>query len=428
MLFSNPHIRLSKLAKWALLFYLVGFSANLIYRETSNVPAKNYVMSSDMEGYYQYLPYFFLKSKEDIKHMRWAKHYENGNNLNVFTCGVAIMQAPFFLLAHGASKYFELPADGYSSVYFIFVFLATLFYVTIGLIFLYKALLRFFDERYALLTVVLVFFATNLFYYTIIVPGMSHAYSFSLIAVFIYFVPVFYDKPTVKRALLVAFPFALAVLIRPTTMVAGLYFLLFDVYSFKSFSERLKLLAEKWYLIVVMAFASFLVFVPQILYWHLVTGEYFVYSYQDEGFTNILSPHIWTVLIGSRNGLFIYTPLMFLSVCSLLYLVYRQRLTALGILLVMVIIVYLDASWWRPTFSGAAGYRALIEYYPLLAVPLAFLLQKVLLGTSKFQKIGLNSLLVFFVVYNVLFAYKYSHWLWWKTDWQWSHFLRLVQF
>lgn len=428
MICSNPHIRLSKLAKWALLFYLIGFSANLIYRETGNVPAKSFVMSSDMEGYYQYLPYFFLKNKDDIKHMRWAKPYENGNRLNVFTCGVAIMQTPFFLLAHGASKYFDLQTDGYSSVYFISVFLATLFYVTIGLIFLYKALLRFFEERFAFLTVSLVFFATNLFYYTIIVPGMSHAYSFSLIAIFIYFVPIFYDKPTVTRALLVAFPFALAVLIRPTTIVAGLYFLLFDVYSFKSFSERLKLLSQKWYLIIVMAFVSFLVFVPQMLYWHLVTGEYFTYSYQDEGFTNILSPHISTVLIGPKNGLFLYTPLMFLAVCSLFYLVYKQRLTALGILVIMIIIVYLDASWWRPTFSGAAGYRALIEYYPLLAVPLAFLLQKVLLGKSKFQKIGLNSLLVFFVVYNVLFAYKYSHWLWWKTDWQWSHFLRLVQF
>ncbi|WP_321286872.1 hypothetical protein [uncultured Sunxiuqinia sp.] len=389
---------------------------------------RNYVMSSDMEGYYQYLPYFFIKDKQEIKHMRWAKPYENGNKLNVFTCGVAIMQAPFFFIAHGISKYFRLQSDGYAFVYFIFVFLATLFYVTIGLAFLYKALLHFFEERYALLTAALVFFCTNLFYYTIIMPGMSHAYSFSLVTIFVYLVPVFYDNVSAKNALKLAFPFALAVLIRPTTLVIGLYFLLYRIHSWHSLRERMKLLFQKWYLVFIMAFASLLVFLPQMFYWHFVTGKYFIYSYQNEGFTNILSPHISTVLIGARNGLFLYTPIMFLAVCSMFYLVYKKKLSALGILLVMIIIVYLDGSWWRPTFSGAAGYRALIEFYPLLAIPLAFLIQTVLKGQHKGLKIGLKIGLVFFVVYNVLFAYKYSHYLWWNTDWQWSHFLRLVQF
>lgn len=422
------HVVLSRMAKLAILFYLLGLLANVTYKYFGNVPAERYVMGSDMEGYYQYLPHVFIKDIESIKKMHWAGMYENGNTLSFFTCGVAIMEAPFFLIAHGASYYFDLDTSGYAPVYFTSVFFAALFYVLIGLIFLYKALLRYFERKYAFWTTALVFYATNLFYYTIISPGMSHAYSFSLICAFIYFVPVFYDRPTVKNTLKLIFPLALAVLIRPTNLLVGLYFVLFDISSFKQLGDRLLFYAKKWYLFVIMVIATLVVFTPQMLYWHYVTGKYIIYSYQNSGFTNLLSPYIATVLIGARNGLFIYTPLMFVATIGLLYLAYKKKMSAIGIVLIMIIIVYLDASWCVPTFSGAAGYRALIEFYPLLALPLAFVVQHVMAGNRKYLKIGFETLLIFFVVYNVLFTYKYSNWLWWNTDWHWSYLLRLIKF
>ena len=428
MYFFSNHITLSRFAKLVILFYLLGVLSNVTYKYYGGVKAKNYVMSSDMEGYYQYLPYVLLQKKETVKNMRWAIDYENGNRLNAFTCGVAIMQLPFFLIAHGASKYFDLETTGYTPVYFMSVFFATLFYVLVGLIFLYKALLRFFKQQYAFWTTALIFYATNLFYYTIICPGMSHAYSFSLIAMFIYFVPLFYEKPDIKNSFGLILPFALAVLIRPTNIIAGLYFLLFDISSWKLLSERFLFFLKKWYLLALMAFASFIVFLPQMLYWRYVTGEFVVYSYQEFGFDNILSPYISAVLIGPRNGLFLYTPVMLLATISLMYMVYKKQMSVVGILLLMITIVYVDASWFKPTFSGAAGYRALIEFFPIMSIPLAFVIQRVMDGNNKIYKISLKSLLVFFVVYNILFAYKYSHWLWWNTDWQWSHFLRLVKF
>lgn len=430
MSFLKKHfsISMSRLAKLSIWFLILGFFANLTFKHFEGVKAKNYVLGSDTEGYYQYLPYVLLKDKESIKHMGWTIEYKNGNRLNAFTCGVAIMQLPFFVVAHGISKYLELETSGYTSVYFTSVFFATLFYVLLGLIFLYKTLLRFFKPKYALWTTLLMFYATNLFYYTIMSPGMSHAYSFSLIAIYLYFVPQFYDKQTLKNTLGLIIPFALAVLIRPTNIVAGLYFLLFGITSFKLFAERIQFLFKKWYWLSLMAAVSIIVFFPQMLYWKYVTGEWIVYSYQHFGFPNWKLPHVSTVLIGKRNGLFLYTPLMLLACLSMFYLVYKKKLSALAILLIMVIIVYVNASWWVPTFSAAAGYRALIEFFPLLAIPLAFVIQNVLEGTNKYRKVGLKSLLIFFVVYNVLFAYKYSHWLWWDTEWQWSHFLRLVRF
>lgn len=424
----NGHIRLSKLAKLSLWFVFLCLAFNVTFRHFEGMETRNFVMSSDMEGYYQYLPYVLLKSKEDVQHMRWAKPYGDDKKLNVFTCGVAIMQLPFFLVAHGITKYLELEPSGYGPVYFTSVFIATIFYVLMGLIFLYYFLLHYFKPKIAAWVVVLVFYATNLFYYTIMSPGMSHAYSFSLVAMYLFAVPRFYRKSSVANTLLLAFPLALLTLIRPTSLVLSLFFLLYNVSSLSDFYERIRFLLKRWYLVVLIGVVGFVVFIPQMWYWYTVTGKYFYYSYQDEGFSNILSPKIFTVLLGPRNGWFVYTPLMLVAFLSLIYLTYRRQLNSLPTLLILGIIVYINGSWWRPTFSAAAGYRALIEYIPLMAVPLGYFIGRVNAKENKLLRTAMITLFSVFVVYNILFAFKYSPWVWWNTDWQWSHMLRLVRF
>lgn len=424
----KDHIKLSKLVKLAILFIIIGLACNVTYRHYSGFKTRSFVMSSDMEGYYQYLPYVLLKPKEEIKTMRWAKEYEDGKKLNVFTCGVAIMQLPFFLAAHGISKYLDLETTGYGPVYFSSVFIATLFYVLFGLIFLYFALLRYFKPKLAFWIVVLIFYATNLFYYTTISPGMSHAYSFSLIAMYLYFVPLFYEKLSLKNTILMAFPLALATLIRPTTIIISIYFLLYNVTQFRELKERVQFLLRKWYFVILIPIIAIIVFIPQMLYWHAVTGKFFYYSYQEEGFTNFLSPHIKTVLIGARNGWFLYTPLMFFAFVSLVYLIFKKKLNSIPTLLILIIIVYLNGSWWRPTFSSATGYRALIGYLPFMAIPLGYLVQRVNARENKILKFILIFVFILFIVYNIRFSYKYNSGVWWNEEWTWYNFERLIKF
>ena len=420
------HIRLSGTAKLFLLFFAVVIISNSLYRHYGRMTAKQFVIGSDMEGYYQYLPHLFLKDIEEMRNMRWAKPYGEGRRLSAFTCGVAIMQMPFFLVGHGVSKFLEMESDGHNPAYFMSVLIAALFYAFIGLYYLYKALKRLFSHRTALIISLMAFLATNLYYYTIMSPGMSHVYSFCLVSVFIYFVPGFYANPGFQSSLKVIFPLALAVLIRPTTIVAGLYLLLYDIRSWKELGKRFYFLAQKWHLLIFMLIVSLLIFSPQMAYWHYVTGKWFIYSYQDESFTNALSPKIYTVLFGPRNGWYIYTPLMLVSTLVLFYLVYVRRLSAVAILTVMVLIIYINASWWRPTFSAAAGYRTLVEYIPFMAIPLGFLVENTF-GNKTIRWL-LMSLFIVFLVYNILFAFKYSGHIWWNMEWQWSNFLRLVRF
>lgn len=424
----KKHISLSRLAKLVLLFVAIGILSNVIYKHFSNYKVQHLVIGSDMEGYYQYLPYVLLKDTEDIKRMGWAKPFEEGKTLNVFTSGVAIMQFPFFIVAHGITKFLNMEANGYGPVYFISVLFATLFYVLLGLIFLYKLLLKQFSHKISLLGVALLFYATNLFYYTIMSPGMSHAYSFSLIAVFIYFVSEFYGKPTVKNTLIISFTLALATLIRPTNFVIVVYFILYDILKGSDIKNRFLFYFKRWYLLVLMVFVGVLTFLPQMLYWHYVTGKFIYYSYQSETFTNFLSPKIITVLFGQRNGWFLYTPLMLIAVLGLFILVWKKKLNGLPILIILLIIIYLNGSWWLPTFSAAAGYRAMIEYLPFMVIPLTWVLYKVWNHKNRVLRISFWSILILFVIYNLLFSYKYASGYWWDTEWTWSHFLKLVKF
>lgn len=416
--------------KWFIIgFLLIGVLANLTFRIANNTTADKLIMRTDSEGYYQYLPHFFIFDWEQMDQMHWAKPYGEDKKLNVYTCGVAIMQMPFFLAAHAFSYFFELEQTGYEPVYFLFLFFASLIYVLAGLVFLYLFLRRFFNHLASFLSIILIFFATNLFYYTIIAPGMSHAYSFSLIALFVYLVPLFYEKFSLKILGLLSFILALSALIRPTNLIVIFFLLFYETFSLKELKSRIHFWINRWYYLVLMVLIGIIVFIPQMLYWHTITGKYIFYSYQEGGtFPYWLSPKIFTVLIGPRNGWFIYTPLMIFAVSSLIFLTFKKKLSSWVILFILLLIIYINSSWWRPTFSGAAGYRALIEYLPFMSIPLTYFSEKVLSHKSSVLKIGYKSVLVLFVVYNILFSYQYSPWHWWNTDWTWSYFLKLVQF
>ena len=418
----------SQLKWFVIIFCILGFVANDVYRHDKNTTAEKTLMRNDSEGYYQYLPHFFIKDWNEMDKMHWAKRYDDGKTLNVYTCGVAIMQTPFFLAAHAFSYFFGLEMTGYTPIYFTFVFFASLFYSLLGLLFIYKCLRNLVSHKAALWTIILTYFATNLLYYTAIIPGFSHAYSFSAIAVFIYFVPEFYKKPGVKYLLLLALPLALATLIRPTNIFIAFYLFLYDVYSFKDLKYRINYWLKSWYYLLVLLIIGFIMYVPQMLYWHTVTGDWIVYSYMDERFTNFLSPKIFTVLFGPRNGWFIYTPLMIFSALSLIYLAYKRQLSSWAIIFVLILIIYMNGSWWRPTFSSAAGYRALIEYLPFMAIPFAWFFENIYLKKNTIIKYALSFTFGFFVVFNILFMYKYNAHIWWNEPWEWSNFLMLVRF
>jgi hypothetical protein len=426
---KNSYLKVPKTVVYGLYFILAGIIVNYIFRDVfHSISVDKFILHSDPEGYYQYLPHFFLRDWEHFKHLPWAIPYGEGKTLSVFTSGVAILWSPFFLMAHFFSVFFNLEATGHGNIYYGFVLIAALFYVYTGLYFLYKLLAKEFGHKVSLITAGLFLLGTNLFYYTVILgAGMSHAYSFSMIAIYIYFTHRFYETGKIKHLILFALPLAVAVLIRPTNIIAGLYFFMFGVFSGKTMLEKGHYWLKNYRALGIVLLAGVIVAIPQMLYWHTVTGKFITYSYQDYGFPYLLNPKIGIVLIGKYNGWLFYTPLVIFALYGLFRALLSKTYNSLAILLILVLAIYINASWWAPTFSAAVGQRAMIDFLPLLAFPLAWVV-KGYFEQSKAVRTLLFVILLAILFFNIQFAFRYEAYEWWDKPFTWAKFWRTLKF
>jgi hypothetical protein len=126
---------------------------------------------------------------------------------------------------------------------------------------------------------------------------------------------------------------------------------------------------------LISALIGSLIAVPQLYYWHLVSGSFLTFSYGNESFLYLTQPKILQVLGGHRNGWLLFSPVMILSLAGLLLCWKRKVMSAPATLLCFLLTLYLCASWWAYDFGCGFGYRPFIDYYPMLAFPMAFSLQ-----------------------------------------------------
>ena len=429
VMLKNDHIRLSSTTLYGLIFILFGMIINFLYRDVfHSIQIEKIVIGSDPEGYYQYLPQFFLREWSGFDHLLWAKPYLEGKTLNEFTCGLAILWTPFFLVAHFISLFFGLDADGYANIYYGFVLIAALFYTYMGLVFLYKTLKDEFDSTISLRTLLLLLFGTNIFYYSMVMgAGMSHVYSMSMMAIYIFYVHRYYKNPTLKYALGMAVPFAFAVLIRPTNIISIIYLVFYGAISFREHVERLKYWLLNYKVILIFIVSGLIIAIPQMSYWHKVTGSFIVYSYQKTGFPFWFEPKIGLVLFGKYNGWLTYTPIVIFALIGLFASAKKNRYNNWSVILIFVIILYVFGSWWAPTFAAACGQRAMIDFLPFLALPLGWFIQKISESKSP-VKIAFLFLVLVLVFLNIHFAFRYNPGLWWDSPWTWTKLLKTLSF
>ncbi len=251
----------SKKIKRAFLAVLLIYLASFVFYGKWNV---GIIGGGDSWGYNAYLPALFIHHDIDNLKKTYGKrseyhrgfetsspnplgtdvalHIGEGKQVIKYTMGVAILQAPFFFLGHITAKVFNYPPDGYSPPYIIFALLSSIFYAFLGLWFLMKIWEKLFSVNIAVLLLLGVTLATNLYYFTIYNGGMSHAYLFGLYALLMYGTVSFYDSPGWKPALLIGVAAGMITLIRPVEIFCLFIPLL---YGIKGIGERLKFFWEK---------------------------------------------------------------------------------------------------------------------------------------------------------------------------------------
>ena len=289
--------------------------------------------------------------------------------VNAHPIGVALMQAPLFLIADALSWWTNLSRDGFTLYYQHAVGLSGLMWTLAGLWVLAAMLVRHFSRRVTMSTLAALLFGTNLYHYATYDSFYSHAYSFFLVAALINLTERWHEAPTRARTLLLGLVAGLIVIVRHTNVLVLALLPLFVV-AVDGPRAALRLVSARVRSCVLIAGGALLVVLPQLALYTQATGRPLVSSYGSLGFT-FGSPHLYGVLISVQKGVFFWSPLLLLGVAGLFLLRGRLRAFVIPTCLVLIADTYLIASWWDWQFGASYGHRGFIDLFPLLALGLA---------------------------------------------------------
>lgn len=379
----------------------------------------------DTAGYYVYLPaaiiYHDLGKLEFYEQVNreyktadrdWYGIYQDsltGRRWTKYPVGVAIMELPFFLIAHGLSQVFpeENVIYGYGKIFQYGVACACLFWFLAGLFCLRRFLLRYFDDAVVALTLFLVIYATNLFNYGLLEGGLSHGISFALFSFLLLLTDNWYRSGRRIALLGLAMILGLIIITRPTNVVAALIPLLWGVWSRESWVNRKAFFEQRIFAIVFAFSLCVAVVFIQLSYWHYITGNWILYSYKGEKF-DLTNPHILEGLFHYDKGWFIYTPLALCFVAGLIFVYWYYRTQFLPLTLFLIVNIYVVYSWdfWR--YGGGFGARPLTESYAFLAFSLAAFLEH----SFRWKRRWRIALLCFFILttsLNLFQTYQFRY-------------------
>jgi len=159
-----------------------------------------------------------------------------------------------------------------------------------------------------------------------------------------------------------------------------------------------KIKQQKTHLIVVFI-GGFLGILPQLIYWKRITGSW-IYDVGSKW--DFLNPH-FRVLVGWEKGWFIYTPVTMLFVIGLFFL--KQKPFKTAIITFCILNIYIIISWhiWR--YGGSYSTRALVQSYPVFAIPLAGIVDYIMSRKLKWVFIPLS---IYLIIVNLFQLRQYN--------------------
>lgn len=385
------------------------------------------MLTWDVFGYYLYLPAKFIHNDLLLIHQQWldslidtytptATLYQavkigNGNWIMKYSMGLAILYAPFFLIAHLLASPLGFPADGLSLPYQYSLTIGGLVYAIIGLFYLLKILRDFFDNETSILVLIILFFGTNYFQLTAFDGTLlAHNFLFTFYAILTFFTIKWHREQRLKYAIIIGLCIGFITLIRPSEFVSVIIPLLWYPKNQNYFRGKLNLIKSNLTHILAVILCGFLVVLPQFIYWKYATGQFFFYSYRNPGEgLDLLHPHTLNFLFSFRKGWFVYTPIMIFSLIGFYYL-YRKSLPIfLSILVFIVADIYLISSWTTWWYAGGSfSSRSIVPAYVLLAVPIGYFIEKIKTSPMA-SKILFSIIGILFIILNLFQTWQFEN-------------------
>lgn len=365
----------------------------------------------DVSHYYAYLPAYFYNHGS----MRFNNDMDGylifspkGEMTSKVTYGLSILYSPFFLLAHKIASNEHAVLDGFSEPYAACIHWGSIFYAILGLFFLRQFLIKYFREPVVATVMVLLFFGTNLFAYSVSYSEMTHGHLFMLFSALLYLSNSFYEKPGTLKFIALGILLGLISIIRPVDILFSFIFLLWNVSTWKEFKDRLLFYLTN-YRSLITAAIIFLIWLPQCLFWKETTGHYMFFSYEGEQFF-WTDPQIKNILFSYRKGWLLYSPMLLFAFAGFFFMKRQHFKNKYSIITILLLVIYIYSCWWDWAFGGGFGGRSFVAYISILSFPMAVLVNEIFSATFNKYMLGLKTavfaVMIYFVFLNIGQTYQ----------------------
>lgn len=350
-----------------------------------------------------------------------------GRTPNLFAVGPAVVWAPVYLLATALpfNQVTNIAGTERLAVDLLAPSIATSLVVLVGLLAAYGTCRRLgISGRAAGIGVAVGFIGTSLVYYATVEASMAHGIGFGLVSLLLYVAIRLRQSSASSKKLLpwlgLGVLAGLIVAVRWQLLLVSVPIALYAWWP----SHVEKTASQKelyWQQFVFGVFGFVIGFLPQLLVWKSLYGEWLVIP-QGSGFIVPTSPHFGEVLISSRHGLLSWTPLVLVGIVGL-FIAARWRASALrsednvstalpGIAALLFVVlffqIYANGSlieWWG---GDAFGGRRFSDIAVVWMVGLA-VLAHISRTWRRWTKALAYMLVTVAVLVNVMFIQIYRH-------------------
>ena len=398
----------------AVTLTCVSLFSSLLQKRWEKLP----VIAWDINNYYSYLPLVFIHHNPNIK--VWNDdddRKKNGYMLlegpEKMTIGMSFFYLPGFLIAHVSASALGYEADGLSLPYQLGVHFSVYLWLLLGWIALLAVWKRMgVSSGESIAGALLLLLATNLYYYTTDEPAFTHPITFVLLSVLMLLSLKWWDNPKRKTLFAMAFITGIIALVRPVNVI--FVFIPFIIgFLNRSPKECISVIRVQWKPVLLAIPIGLIAVSPQFIYWKAAFGEWFIYSYGDEGFF-CSNPQIGNGLLSYRKGWLLYTPFAWVMLLGFIPLYRKNKSFSIALMVFLIVFLYIVFSWWCWWYGGSFSQRVMVDIYPILSIPMMTMIAAFVRTQRKWITVvggilGLAFILQSFVFLNQ-YRKRYIHW------------------
>jgi len=338
---------------------------------------------------------------------------------NKYAMGTGVLALPALKLAQWANRLIG-DSDPFSALYFLAFVFSSILAACVGLWAAFRILIPVYGGNVTTVVVLSTLLGLSLGYYILVEPGMAHAAGFGCVTLFVWSALTWLSRLRSfaaggqsyglhANAFVMGLLLGISALVRFPSVVFAVIPFSMAVAAWLQVGRKN---TGNWFRggAASAVFASvgvFSGFLPQLFAWQSLYGSMFLYTYSGESSPTWMPWHWASVLFGSVNGLFLWTPLALLGVIGLVLGARRGRLLCIGGLVVLTANLWVYGSWHLPSLANSYGMRGFVELSLFFMVGLAELLTWAKRFRASLVRTGVTAVLIALVAWNMYFVVCY---------------------